>query len=287
MDPNLNMFADVYDPSGALLLYPHSAGRRFPELAADNALRNAEPRSATNRVAIVPLDGLLTRRGNRGTATERFIETMTALAADPRVDSILLDIDSPGGSTVGTPEAGEVVRIAAERKPVIAHTGDLMASAAYWIGSQASQVVASPSAWVGGIGVYVVHADFSRALEAEGVTVSFIYAGKFKTEGNPFEPLAQDARDYFQTVVDSTYRQFTSTVARGRGVTPDVVRASFGEGRVLRAEDARAAGMVDRVETFGATLDRMATPGRLRLRQRVQAATEAALAVGGNPKDFC
>jgi ClpP class serine protease len=102
---------------------------------------------------------------------------------------------------------------------------------------------------------------YTAALEAEGVKVSVIKAGKFKAEGNPYEPLAAEARDHLQELVDSTYSAFVKGVARNRGVSVGEVREKYGQGRVLPAAQALAAGMVDRVASLSAVLEKLAGPG--------------------------
>jgi ClpP class serine protease len=103
-----------------------------------------------------------------------------------------------------------------------------------------------------------------------GVSVTLIQAGKHKTEGHPFGPLDDEAREFIQSRVDDFYRIFTRDVAKGRGVSVSDARgARFGDGRMLGAEAAKAAGMVDRVERFAQTIERMqaqAGSGRRRAR---------------------
>ncbi|MCC7371633.1 MAG: S49 family peptidase, partial [Chloroflexi bacterium] len=132
------------------------------------------------------------------------------------------------------------------------------ASAAYWIASSADEIVVTPSGEVGSIGVFTAHEDISAALEAEGVTVTLISAGKYKTEGNPFEPLSEEARGAIQARVDDYYSMFVRAVARGRGVKPADVRGGFGQGRVVGADEAVRLGMADRVGTMAQTVERLA-----------------------------
>ncbi|WP_330163186.1 S49 family peptidase, partial [Streptococcus pneumoniae] len=77
----------------------------------------------------------------------------------------------------------------------------LMASAAYYIGSQASELVASPSSLLGSVGVYQQHVDYSRALDKEGVTITFISSSPEKTAGNSYEPLGDAGRKQLQGIV--------------------------------------------------------------------------------------
>ena len=96
-------------------------------------------------------------------------------------------------------------------------------------------------------------------LDEMGITTTIISAGPHKTEGNEFEPLTDEARSDIQTRVDGSYSRFIADVAAGRRISTEAVEADFGGGRVLDAEAALAAGMVDHVETLGQTIARMGT----------------------------
>ncbi len=181
--------------------------------------------------------------------------------ADSKTKTIVLDIDSPGGSVAGNAELAEAIRAAREEKSVIAQINSLAASAAYWLAAQASEVVVTSTSELGSIGVLVKHIDESVALQREGLNVSLIAAGKFKTEGNPFEPLGSDAKEALQKRVDSAYDMFIAAVAAGRGVGTQKVLDDFGQGRLVAAEDAISAGMADRVGTLDETLARAGHSG--------------------------
>ena len=184
-------------------------------------------------------------------------QTVTALANNPDIETILLDIDSPGGVVTGTPEAADAIFAARKTTKVVALVNPLAASAAYYLASQASEIVAVPSGDVGSIGVFTLHTDCSVMFEEIGVKPTFIFAGKFKVEGNSFEPLSDTAREHFQQEIDKLYRQFLKAVARGRGVSVSEVEGSFGRGRTVMAADAKRAGMIDRVATINMTLSRL------------------------------
>jgi len=132
-----------------------------------------------------------------------------------------------------------------------------MASAAYWIGTAADEIVVTPSGEVGSIGVFAVHKDMSKALEMEGVKVSLISEGRYKLDGNPYEPLAEEARAGIQERVSDYYESFIQSVARNRGVKPDAVRGGFGEGRVVGARQAIELGMADRIGILEETIGRL------------------------------
>jgi ClpP class serine protease len=102
-----------------------------------------------------------------------------------------------------------------------------------------------------------MHQDVSEMLSAEGITTTFIYAGKYKTEANPFEPLSDDAAEFHQSQVDATYEQFVADVARGRNVNKSLVRDGYGQGRMFHAAQAAELGLVDRVATLGRVLEEL------------------------------
>ena len=272
------------DPIAALASQPwailHSAlegyAARLPELAGDpfadadpaavaavQAARGAGARTGT--VAVVPILGPITKRDNLfsmffgGTSVNSTIATLRSLAADESVATILLNVDSPGGTTSGLPELAAEIRRVRETKRVVGIANDVAASAAYWVLSQADEVVATPESITGSIGAYVMHIDASRALDQEGITVTWIKAGERKVDGNPSEPLSDRARDEIQTIVDNAYGLFVADVATGRNVPPATVRSEeWGEGAVLTAKAAKKAGLVDRIESYTETIARLA-----------------------------
>lgn len=188
-----------------------------------------------------------------------FMEAM----GDDEIGAILIDVDSPGGVTDGIPEAAKMVRDARGKgKPIVAHVNTMACSAAYWIAAQADEIVSSPSGISGSIGVYAAHRDVSKMMDEAGIKTTLISAGKYKVTGNPFEPLSDEARDQIQEDVDYFYDLFTKEVALGREVKQSEIKAGYGEGRALPAEPAKAAKLVDRVETLVETVGRMSSRSR-------------------------
>lgn len=223
-------------------------------------------------VAVLPIVGTITQRAglmsefSGGVSTERVSRQLRALVADDSVKMIILDIDSPGGSVSGVEELAREIHEAQAKKRVVAVANGMAASAAYWLASQASEVVVTPTGQVGSIGVYVMHVDYSQALEKDGIGVSFIQAGAHKTEGNPYEPLADEARAELQGKVDEYYRMFAGAVRRGRGdISSDVM-----QGRMYTAEQARKHKLADRVATLDETIARYTGQARAQARARAE-----------------
>lgn len=177
-------------------------------------------------------------------------QQIDALANDPNCELIVLDINTPGGHVTGTQEAADAVWAARKKKDVIGIVNPLCASAGYWIASQCTKIIGVPSADVGSIGVFMAHYDCSKMMQDAGVVVTFIHAGEHKVDGNSMQPLSEDARAWFQSEVDDTYRDFIAAVARGRGISPEKVIENFGKGRCYGATMAKRVGMIDEISTI-------------------------------------
>jgi signal peptide peptidase SppA len=217
-------------------------------------------------VALIPLHGVISPRMNLftetsgGTTAEALTKQTQAAVNDPNVKTIVFDVDSPGGNVAGISELAREVLRARAAKPVIAVANHGMSSAAYWAMSGATELVASPSALVGSIGVYGIHDDISAMLAQLGVKREVFSAGKYKAEGVDGGPLSDDAKAHVLGLIEGAYGRFVGDVAKGRGVKPSDVRDGYGQGRSLNAEQALAAGLIDRIATLQETLARVMQP---------------------------
>ena len=234
-------------------------------------------RQTNGTVAVIPIVGTIVHRADSmetsgAMSTTALVSALRSLDADPTVKAVVLDIDSPGGAVDGVQEAAAAIR--ALSIPVVAVANSMAASAAFWLAAQADEIVVTPSGEVGSVGVFAMHADISTALEQDGIDVTLVSAGEFKTEGNPFEPLSAEGKAEIQASVNAAFGQFVSDVAAGRGIKPSVVRSDFGKGRMVRGKAAVKAGMADRVATLEATVERVASARSIRKRRGV--AAEAA-----------
>ena len=246
--------ASGYRPSDEELAAP---------LEGEDDRRLSVGRSRSGAVAIIPVHGIIAHRADAfeassgGTSTELISALLSRAVSDDEVTSILLDFSTPGGSVEGVPELAAQIATAKTVKPIVAHINAQAASAGYWLASQATEVVMTPSGQVGSIGVFILLIDESKALEKDGIVVNAISAGKYKLEGAWWEPLSDGGRAHFQGQVTQVHRDFLSAVAKGRGVSVSQVQTNFGQGRVFQATEALSRGMVDRIATIGDTLMRL------------------------------
>jgi len=217
-------------------------------------------------VAVIPVSGVIGKKFNMmsqisgGASTQLIERDIKAALSDSEVNSILLHIDSPGGTVDGTQNLADIVSMAKEYKPVVAFADGLMASAAYWIGSAASEIVSSSATTrIGSIGVRTSHIDVSKANEKDGIKVTDIYAGKYKAITSENAPLSKDGKAYIQNEMDQLYTIFVDAVAANRGVDSQTVLEDMAEGRIFLSSDAQARGMIDHIATLETTILNMQT----------------------------
>lgn len=223
---------------------------------AEAAARLVPGRKSVGDIAVIRLSGFITQKPNLfsmlfgGTSSEAFAGEVASAMRDESIGAVVLHVDSPGGSVFGVPEAAATIRAAKGAKPLVAVADPFMASGAYQLASQADEVVASPSALVGGIGAFAIHVDESAAIEAAGLKVTEIAYGRRKVEESSLKALSDEAMASVQARVDYYGRLFEADVSKGRKVSIETVRSRYGEGSVFVAPAAKETGLVDRVATL-------------------------------------
>lgn len=222
-----------------------------------------------NGVAIVPVHGVLAKRANLfmqisgGASLELIGRDLQDALDDPSVNSIILDIDSPGGTVDGTQQLANLVRQARTRKRVVALADGCMASAAYWVGSAAESIyIADTTTMVGSIGVVTTHVDVSAKEAQTGIKTTEISAGKYKRIASQYAALSPEGFATIQSQMDYLYELFVDAIAANRGVSTDKVLSDMADGRVFIGQQAIDAGLVDGVSTLDDLITKMAAqPG--------------------------
>lgn len=235
------------------------------EAARGGPLANErKPYTVSAGVAVIALDGIIAKRMNMftqisgGTSSELAGQDLRAALADPNVNSVVLAIDSPGGTVDGAQTLSDAVFAGRRVKPIVALASGVMASAAYWIGSAAQAVyIADSTTITGSVGVVSSHVDISQAEAREGVKTTEIYAGKYKRIASQYSPLSDAGRQAMQDQVDYMYSVFVGDVARNRGVSVDTVLQRMADGKTFIGQQGIDAGLVDGITTLGALIHRM------------------------------
>ena len=204
-------------------------------------------------VAYIPIRGLIVPSPcrltdyYRATACSTIIDNLNRALGNPEVEKIVFRCSSPGGVCLGVEEATTLIYRARGQKPMIAVNEGICASAAYSLCSSADQIIAYPSTSSGSIGAYWLHQDISGWLAEIGVKITHLQYGEHKTDGSPFKPLDDKARDSIQAWVDSSGEMFADAVARNRGVDRQHVLDNYGQGEIYKASVALEHGLIDHV----------------------------------------
>jgi capsid assembly protease len=216
-------------------------------------------------VAVIPVKGVLTKGMSffsflfGGSSMKQIGIAFQAALDDTAVKSILLDVDSPGGTVDGTEELAQAIFQARGQKPIAAYTDGMMASGAYWIASAADEIfISGDTVQVGSIGVVATHVDQSKSDEAYGEKWTEITAGKYKRIASSHAPLTDDGAAYIQDQVDYLYQNFVDTVARNRGTSQEETLA-MADGKIFIGKQAIEAGLVDGVEAFSDLINKLST----------------------------
>lgn len=194
--------------------------------------------------AIVPVKGCIGKglsdlEAACGACDVEAVEEMLEEAErDPAITTIILDVDSPGGTSVGVPELANRVRLS--KKKVIAFTDGEACSAAYWIASQASEFYATPSSSVGSVGVYICFTNAEKLYENEGLRQELVKAGKYKGLGIEGTGLTPEQRDLLQAEVDDIHADFKAAVTSVREFVSDDAM----QGQSFSGKRAAEAGLV-------------------------------------------
>jgi signal peptide peptidase SppA len=227
-------------------------GGMLPKQASESSLLSVE-----DGIGVVAIEGPILRKPDLfariffgATSSEEIGDALREATGREDIKAVFLNIDSPGGTVVGTPELANAVAALDKKKPVYAFSSGLMCSAAYWVASQARAIYATPSAQVGSIGVVQAVIDNSAALDKAGIKVEVFSVGKYKAMGAPGTPLTDDQRELISSNLAEIARDFHGAVlAKGRAIPAEAMEGQTFSGK--QAQRHNLAGMVtDRAEAM-------------------------------------
>lgn len=225
-------------------------------------LENTRTVSMRDGVAVIPVTGPIFRYANLfteisgATSTGTLSRDIQAALDNKYVRGIVLDINSPGGEATGINELGKLIRAGRAIKPIKAYAGGTMASAAYWLGSAADEVVIDDTAALGSIGVLMSYLDTTaRDAKSDVRTIEIVSS---QSPDKRIDPATDEGRLKVQSIVDALAEVFVSAVAANRNVTTEKVLADFGRGGVLIGAAAVKAGMGDRIGSLESVIAELA-----------------------------
>lgn len=234
-----------------------------PQAAAGDDEEDTGPgyELAGDGAAVIRISGMMLKGVSSfgGTSTILTRNAIRAAVRDPKVEGLLLIVDSPGGTAAGTQALADDVFRAALLKPMVAFAEDMMASAAYWVGSQAGFLSANESAEVGSIGVYGIVEDTSGAHERHGIKVHLVSTGPYKGAFADGVPITDAHLAYLRESVQNINELFLRAITRGRGSKINARELSTGAegGKVWGASKSLKLGLIDTIESADAALERV------------------------------
>ena len=167
-------------------------------------------------------------------------------AANPEVQEILLMFSSPGGSAFGVVDGAEAIKKADAVKPVFSYTSSMMASGAYWLGSQARKIFVSPESESGSIGVKLQHVSREKELENQGLVVTEIKSAELKAVGSPYKNLSDKELSHLQDQVNQIATLFSTSMQKAR---PNLKTEAL-NGATFIGEESVRVGLSDAVASY-------------------------------------
>ena len=193
--------------------------------------------TAVDHIAKVKIEGTILQ-------DDDLLDRLDEIAKSSRVKGVILEINSPGGTTAGGESIFEAVRAVAEKKPVVAQVNTLAASAGYMIASAADHIIARQSSIVGSIGVLVQFPDVTGLMDKLGVKMEEVKSSPLKAEPTPFNPTTEEERAMLRSMVMDSYDWFVGLVEQRRPLDrAEVLRLA--DGSVFTGRQALANKLVD------------------------------------------
>ncbi len=210
------------------------------------------------RIAVLELSGTI------GMAVKgpEIVRTINGLAEDRRIRSVVLEIDSPGGSAPVSDAIHRAVRKLSSRKPVLAFVGNASLSGGYLIASGAARIVALPTALVGSIGVIFMRPVIQEFMDRLGVKMVMTHEGRLKAMFQPWREPAPEEMEKVRALTEEYYNWFIDSVSAARGLDRDVVR-QYATGEVFTATKAKEMGLVDELGDMDMALDMASEMGKV------------------------
>lgn len=196
-------------------------------------------------VAVIPVIGEFLKYETECSYGGTEIASAIAKAGDMNnIIALVMDVDSGGGSEAAVPPFIEAIRyVQSKGKPVVLH-GDMVASAAYYVGSFADYLMADNkiSSAFGSIGVYVSFMDYTEKFSKEGIKHRMIYAPQSTLKNNEYREIIENNNE--QPLIDDVLKpsadRFITTVMQNRKgkikETSDAYKGKLFEGDAIVEE---------------------------------------------------
>ena len=206
-----------------------------------NRLRGKE------NVAILFADGeIIDGYDYADVASDRFVAEIDKIRKDNTVKSVVLRVNSPGGSVVASEKIRAALKLLMAEKPVVASYGNYAASGGYWISAGCQKIYSDATCLTGSIGVFSMVPEFSKVTKKVGVNVVTVGSNKHSDMYSLMRPFDAEETASMQAYVEDIYERFVGLVAEARSMEVPAVD-DIAQGRVWVGTDALGLGLVDEI----------------------------------------
>ncbi len=200
-----------------------------------------------DNVAILFADGeIVDGRGYQDIASDRFVAEIDKIRKDKTVKSVVLRVNSPGGSVVASEKIRTALKLLMDEKPLVASYGNYAASGGYWISAGTQKIYSDATCLTGSIGVFSMIPEFSKTAGKVGVNLVTVGSNKHSDMYSLMRPFDAEETASLQVYVDDVYGRFVGLVAEGRSLETQQVD-DMAQGRVWVGTDALGLGLVDEI----------------------------------------
>ncbi|MEA5598474.1 signal peptide peptidase SppA [Rivularia sp. UHCC 0363] len=221
-------------------------------------------RNSENKIAVVYAEGSIV--DGDGESEEiggtRFAQIFHRIRQDKDIKSVVLRINSPGGSATASEIIQREIRLTRDVKPVVVSMGDTAASGGYWIAVDSNRIFAEPNTVTGSIGVFGSIPNFQKIANDNGITWDSVKTGRYADIATTTRPKSPEELAIFQSSVNRIYGKFVDKVAKGRNL-PQARVAEIAQGRVWSGKAAKDIGLVDEIGGLDAAIAYAATEAKL------------------------
>lgn len=201
---------------------------------------------AKDKIAVIYAEGEIDGSSSGGIQSDKLSRTIRIARRDSSIKAIVLRINSPGGSALGSELIWREVKLAQETKPTVVSMGDLAASGGYYIACAADSIVAQPNTLTGSIGIFGMIPNTGELMKKIGLSFDGVKTNKFSDLPSLTRPFTSDERDLMQSYIERGYEVFLKRCADGRHTTTASID-SVGQGRVWAGVNALEIGLVDKI----------------------------------------
>ena len=206
-----------------------------------NRLRGKE------NVAILFADGeIVEGKGYQDIASARFVAEIDKIRKDNTIKSVVLRVNSPGGSVIASEKIRTALKLLMDEKPVVASYGNYAASGGYWISAGTQKIFSDATCLTGSIGVFSMIPEFSKTVSKVGVNLVTVGSNKHSDMYSLTRPFDAEETASMQAYVEDVYERFVGLVAAGRSLETQQVD-DMAQGRVWVGTDALGLGLVDEI----------------------------------------